>query len=133
MYAGWDFVLYALLLVVVVLWNFFSKVLRRRRRELGEVLPPLPVPDAVPEAWGRAPTEPLPRDWEGVATSAPRAADRPEPKGPRVSLARVRTNRWRTRAELRRSLMDMAVLGPPRALAPWDGGGAEAEPRSPRG
>lgn len=137
MYAGWDFVLWALLLAGVVLWNVLQGILRKRRR-LGDHLPaeepdpqqPTPEPwgraagpDHFSEPWGRAPVVqvvPVPRE---VAEHAAREAARAvravrERTAPRTGRPRVA--RWRSREEVRRAFADAVVLGPPRALDPWE-------------
>jgi len=167
MYAGWDFVLYALLLVAVVAWNLFTQALERRRRsrvlEQAAAQPapaePPPAPVEVgprsfpsPEGWGKVPvptsTEPwgrdtsggpLPRepaagvDWLPSPAPAREASRAPEasrvPRPARVHLDTVHAPRpphplrWRTRAQVRQAIVAMTILGPCRALAPWDAPG----------
>ncbi|HYF21195.1 MAG TPA: hypothetical protein VEA40_25255 [Ramlibacter sp.] len=117
MYAGWDFLLYAALLAVVVLWNLLTQVLRRRRRQSAEIEAGAPAPvEQVPEPWGRAGPAPGLREGRSLAESAPQAS-------------RARSPRRRSRFDVRRAMVDMAVLGPPRALQPWE---ADSERRAGR-
>ena len=141
MQAGWEFVLWALFLAGVLLWNVLKGLLRRRPR-LGDRLPPevsevphvpeaqqplpqpwgrapAPEPQVVPEPWGRRPLAEAPGVPLEVLEHAREVARTRERRPPAV--AQPRTTRWRTRAEVRRAFVDAAVLGPPRALEPWTG------------
>jgi len=141
MSAGSDFVLWALLLVAVVLWNALQGILRRRRRFghlEGPEAPPVQVPwgrqpeaQTVREHWGRAPSEEVVSLPAEVAEHAAREAARVarQQATPRHT---GRTKRWRTRAEVQRAFVDAAVLGPPRALEPWHGGDEPAGRGAPR-
>ncbi|CAA9440963.1 MAG: hypothetical protein AVDCRST_MAG51-3296 [uncultured Ramlibacter sp.] len=147
MYAGWDLVIWALLLVGIVLWNVLQGILRKRRR-LGDRIPD-EVPEAqqpVPETWGRTPEpEPVPERWgrspvvevvpvpREVAEHAAREAARAARERPAPRPGRTRVTRWRSRAEVQRAFVDVAVLGPPRALEPWDDGQEAAAGRGATG
>lgn len=136
MYADWQFVAWALLVAAAVLWNMLQGVLRRRRQRRQQ-LPggaPAEAPQTVPGAgdlWSAPGPQPLDGPWgHGPASSSKAALDldlptRSPPPSPSLRRAPAASNlrlaRWRTRAEVRRAMVDAVVLGAPRALAPWTG------------
>jgi hypothetical protein len=144
MYAGWDFVLWGLLLLAVFAWNLLSQALQQRRRqraleqlqrqEHGEEAAPQSAPDPEPEAWGRAPVpvaQPVPpQPWGRSGTPlevlTARAEPRPTPAPTPMAPAVVRTRyaaRFRTREDFRAAVVGMTVLGPCRALEGWQAPG----------
>jgi hypothetical protein len=157
MYADWEFVLWGILLLAVVLWNLLMQALRRKRVEQARQAPDgatsgrptasdLPWPagaERVPEPWGRAPArqpdegagQPPVRsivrtvDEEFLSPHAiiPNPVPVAAPDRPLVQRTRAAT-RWRNRADVRRAFMDIAVLGPPRSLAPYEPSGGTEPP-----
>lgn len=152
MYAGWDLVIWALLLVGVVLWNALQGALRRRRRARerarAQAAAQAPVPTPQPqrerererEAWGRPPAteaEPWGRQpveeaeaWARRALGqAAQAVVVPVPvavaQAPPAVRTAARHARWRSRREVRHAVIAMTVLGPPRAIEPWAVDGPE--------
>ena len=126
------------LFAAFLLFNFVSTQARRRRLERQRralesfaQAPPAPEagsfgrPDPFNPAWGRAPETAVLEVAPGfneeriaaIAAAAPRAA---RPPRPAVKLQRRPRHFLRTRQDLRHAVMAMTVLGPCRALQPYD-------------
>jgi len=150
-----ELLVYGFMFGAFLLFNYISQQAARRRREQQrqehEVIEAqrgyaeqagVPTADPLGQAWGRAPEavpyEVAPAFREEVLARAPRvAAAAPRPVfAPPARVGRRRTKRHflRTRQDLRDAVVAMTVLGPCRALQPYDpgeassAGGAEQAP-----
>jgi hypothetical protein len=127
-----DLFLYGVLLVAIVLWNLLMRVLARRRRQQQDSPPPVDSPGAapVPQPWGRA-GEPEPWGRQPGAPDGAATAARSEPVwASPPAQRRPGSTRFRSRQEVRQAIIAMTVLGPCRAMDPYDAsGGAAGAPR----
>ena len=121
-------ILYVLVFLGIVLFNFLSQLAARRRQQeeqarAGEppeaaAEPPFPAePEPLEDVWGRVPA-PAP-----VAAMPPVAAPRSAPLLASASTRRAHPARalLRDRSDLRRAVVLMMVLGPCRAQDPPEG------------
>jgi hypothetical protein len=133
-----ELLLYLLLIGGVILFNLFGQLMSRRRRDpQPEELPPPEVPPqpiAEEEFWGRQPqrvqppraqmaplrTEPSRHAVRHTRTAAP--AGVPVPTGRRAAAL------LGSRQGLQQAIVFMAVLGPCRAMAPYEGPGPASRP-----
>lgn len=113
---SFDLLVYVLLFAGIVLFNFVRRRLARRSRQAP---PPAAAETAPPSAtaWGRVPeTEVEPEIRRGPAI---RTTPMPMAAPPQVGRRRAQPL-FRSRAELRRAIIGMTVLGPCRAQDPPD-------------
>ena len=118
-------ILYVIVFLGIVLFNFLSQLAARRRRQeeqaqAGEppeaaAEPPFPAePEPLEDIWGRVPAR------ARVAAAPPVAAPRPAPLLAPAPKRRVHPARalLRDRSDLRRAVVLMMVLGPCRSQDP---------------
>lgn len=120
-----DLLLYALLLGAIMLFNLLRQLLSRRRRQQPEPPPPIAEQAPTEEFWGRTPATlpPLQRALEELPPGArrPGAQPREMPAARRLASAREAAAALSgSRRGLRQGMVALAVLGPCRALSPYD-------------
>jgi hypothetical protein len=133
MRSGSELFIYGLIVVAFLLFNFVMQILARKARQRQEEAArnaprpaptPAPIDDPLENIWGRgAPAEsPVePRRGTAAAVFVPEPS-RPRPRAaPPVPGARARQAAlFRSRQDLRHAIVVMTVLGPCRALDPYD-------------
>jgi len=148
-----ELLVYGFMFGAFLLFNYVSQQAARRRREQQrqeqEAVEAqrgyaqeagVPIADPLGQAWGRAP-EAVPYEVAPYEVVAPAlreevlaqarrvaaAAPRPVFEPPaRVGRRRTKRHFLRTRQDLRDAVVAMTVLGPCRALQPYDPGGASS-------
>lgn len=130
-----ELLLYGFLVVAVILFNLVMQLLARRSRPPAEGAPPPVPPDLASrrpaplpspeEFWGR-----LPEAVQPPAPPAARSAATPRDQRP-WARERAVSPLLGSRQDLRRAVVLMTVLGPCRALAPYEGPDGSSTPQRP--
>lgn len=117
---GSDLLFYILIIGGFLLFNYLARTLARKAREQQEAAEreaaqaqPAEAEEPLEDPWGRPLAAPVP---------APQPAVRHAPAAlaPQARHARAPHALFRTRQDLRRAIVVMTVLGPCRALEPYD-------------
>jgi hypothetical protein len=123
--SGSELLVYGLIIAGFLLFNFLAQKLAKKAREQQEAAereaaereaaegPPAAQEEALEDIWGRLPAAPVTAVQVPGKRPAPRAA--PPPSRP-AATRRL----FRTRQDLRHAIVLMTVLGPCRALEPFD-------------
>lgn len=113
---GSDLLFYILIIGGFLLFNYLARTLARKAREQQEAAEreaaqaqPAEAEEPLEDPWGRPLAAPVPAPQPPVRTAAP------PPGRPRAAHPL-----FRTRQDLRRAIVVMTVLGPCRALEPFD-------------
>lgn len=116
--SGSELLVYGLIIAGFLLFNYLAQQLAKKAREQQEAAEraaaqaqPAEAEEALEDPWGRAPAAPVPAPQPPVRT----AASAPPPGRPRAAHPLLRTPQ-----DLRRAIVVMTVLGPCRALEPFD-------------
>lgn len=133
-----ELLVYGIVFAIVILFNFLMPLLTRRARQMQERLqeqlrqqgqaPPEPDEEEEPldESWGRSRRPQAYESLErleaqtgpGDHAPAPAVMPVPAPAPGRIAAARL----FASRKDLRHAIVVMTVLGPCRALDPYDRG-----------
>jgi hypothetical protein len=115
---GSDLLFYILIIGGFLLFNYLARALARKAREQQAAAERAAaqarfeeVEESLEDPWGRPPAAPLPTPQPPVRTAAP---------VPPPGRARAAHPLFRTPQDLRRAIVVMTVLGPCRALEPFD-------------
>lgn len=124
-----ELLIYGGLALAALAFNYAQR--KRGSRGAPEAAPeapgtqPAPLATSLPgleEVWGREPVRNRQPPVRAAPAPAARSVRRPDPPGQR----RRRHALFRSRGDIRQAVIMMTVLGPCRALAPFDSGDAAA-------
>jgi hypothetical protein len=118
--SGSELLVYGLIIAGFLLFNFLAQKLARKAREQQEAVEraeaqaqPAEAEDTLEDPWGRPLAAPVPAPQPAVRRA-------PATLAPPARHARSPHALFRTPQDLRRAIVVMTVLGPCRALEPFD-------------